>query len=167
MRRTIAVIAIALLLSMGVAPANADWQYTKWGMTPQQVVEASGGKIKRLEKPRQGRPGEIALLEGPYETGNLKFRATFVFRDAEPKPLTMVNLTFLDSEKLTCRGVHEALFAKYGEPMHSTYDPMTRDRHLFWQEKLVNLDIELYRTIGDIFCFVTYRPLVTEENRGL
>jgi hypothetical protein len=32
-----------------VAPtARAEWQYTRWGMTPEQVVAASGGKAELL-----------------------------------------------------------------------------------------------------------------------
>lgn len=27
-------------------PSRADWQYTKWGMTLEQVIAASGGKVK-------------------------------------------------------------------------------------------------------------------------
>ena len=33
-------IALALVCC-GTNAAKADWQYTKWGMTPQQVVSAS------------------------------------------------------------------------------------------------------------------------------
>ncbi|HZP98889.1 MAG TPA: hypothetical protein VFB13_05075 [Reyranella sp.] len=156
-----------LLASAFPGGAWADWQYTKWGMTPEEVVAASDGKIKMLEKPRPAAPGEVALVEGRYESGDLKFSATFVFRDAEKKSLTLVSLALLDSEKLTCAGVHEALFAKYGEPGHVISDRSTFTRQLFWQDRPTNLSIELFRTIKDILCLVSYRPLTTINNRGL
>ncbi len=41
-----AVIAVGLAFS--TTAANADWQYTKWGMTPDQVIEASTGQAERI-----------------------------------------------------------------------------------------------------------------------
>jgi hypothetical protein len=35
------------LVGLLIAPAvDADWEYTRWGMTPEQVVAVSGGKAK-------------------------------------------------------------------------------------------------------------------------
>jgi hypothetical protein len=43
MRSILAAMPIAVML----APcARADWEYTQWGMTPEQVASASGGAVK-------------------------------------------------------------------------------------------------------------------------
>ena len=46
MIKPIVVLITASFCTYG-SPTRADWQYTKWGMTPEQVVAASGGKAKR------------------------------------------------------------------------------------------------------------------------
>ena len=39
---------IMLLFLIGfVSPSFADWQFTKWGMSPAQVTAASGGRTVR------------------------------------------------------------------------------------------------------------------------
>ena len=40
-------IAVAMLQS---APALADWHYAKWGMTAAQIIAASGGEARALQK---------------------------------------------------------------------------------------------------------------------
>jgi hypothetical protein len=61
-----------IFLALGfVSPAKADWQYTKWGMTPQQVAAASGGNAQ-LETDGRG-------CTGTYRVGKFKFDVTFEF----------------------------------------------------------------------------------------
>ena len=41
------LLAAAFLIASACAPyARADWNYTKWGMTPEQVADASKGLVK-------------------------------------------------------------------------------------------------------------------------
>lgn len=40
-----AIISGAIALAFA-GPAHADWEYTKWGMTVDQAIKASGGKAK-------------------------------------------------------------------------------------------------------------------------
>jgi hypothetical protein len=39
----------------GCGFANADWQYTRWGMSPGQIVSASSGVAKNYENPDMNR----------------------------------------------------------------------------------------------------------------
>lgn len=41
------IIVAAAFVSSG-APASADWQYAKWGMTAAEVIAASNGEARRL-----------------------------------------------------------------------------------------------------------------------
>jgi hypothetical protein len=52
-----AVIAVALLWA---TPVHADWQYTKWGMTPEQVIEASGGRVSKIPEDQQKAQSRLA-----------------------------------------------------------------------------------------------------------
>lgn len=46
-RYTIAACVIALLMGK---PALADWDFTKWGMTPAQVMAGSSGMVKAIPR---------------------------------------------------------------------------------------------------------------------
>jgi hypothetical protein len=51
MRLQTSASAMALFLISGLyTQALADWEYTRWGMTPEQVAAASFGKIRVLPK---------------------------------------------------------------------------------------------------------------------
>jgi hypothetical protein len=74
-------VVLAMLL---IAPAaRADWQYTHWGMTPEQVVAASKGTVKLLpEKERPRLPPTVTAATGAYQDGPLQLRVTFSFNIA-------------------------------------------------------------------------------------
>lgn len=40
-------MAAILLTALTASPAWAGWQFTEWGMTEQQVVQAGGGRVAR------------------------------------------------------------------------------------------------------------------------
>lgn len=74
-------IPLCLVALLAPPTARADWAYTKWGMTPQEVVAASGGKAELL--PTNDRPGSMPLApgaRGTFNDGPLELRTTFVFR---------------------------------------------------------------------------------------
>ncbi|KYH01493.1 hypothetical protein SE91_25860 [Bradyrhizobium sp. DOA1] len=58
-------------------PANAHGQYTKWVMTPDQVVSASHGEMKKRDETcdKQGTDTETALSYVKYHTGEFSFTA--------------------------------------------------------------------------------------------
>jgi hypothetical protein len=74
-------LVLAMLL---IAPAaHADWQYTHWGMTPEQTVAASRGAAQLV--PEKNRPRGLPLLTaatGSYQDGPLQLRVTFQFNTA-------------------------------------------------------------------------------------
>ncbi|MBI5940147.1 MAG: hypothetical protein HY859_06950, partial [Caulobacterales bacterium] len=41
------MLAVVVASLLAATPAAADWQWTKWGMTPSEVVSASDGKAKQ------------------------------------------------------------------------------------------------------------------------
>src|SRR3954470_17498702 len=67
----------------GSPAAKAGWEYTKWGMTPQEVVSAS----KNLATPgtdlAPDGDGNVSKLVAPYVSGKFSFRADFGFNAAD------------------------------------------------------------------------------------
>lgn len=88
-----ASLAIAGLLAAS-APAAADWQYAKWGMTVDQLVAASKGQMKKCGAActKQTTDSETALLYAPYTSGEFEFTA-FAFFNNQTHKLTFVSLT--------------------------------------------------------------------------
>jgi len=77
------IIALAAgLLIAAIAPAKADWAYTKWGMSLDQVVAASKGAVKILPKRQQGMPlpdtKAYVAAEGGYTDGTTPLEVKFM-----------------------------------------------------------------------------------------
>ena len=56
-----------------------DWEYTKWGMTPQQVVSASKNLATEASDLRPDSDGNVTKLIAPYQSGKFSFEAQFGF----------------------------------------------------------------------------------------
>lgn len=76
-------IALVSMMLLMTPAAHADWQFTHWGMTPDQVVSASRGAAKLV--PQKDRPQGLPMLTaatGEYQDGPLTLRVTFQFNVA-------------------------------------------------------------------------------------
>jgi hypothetical protein len=108
-------LVIATFLSVATT-TQAEWQYTRWGMTRDQVVAASkGAAVPTTPQEQQDHKlspsGVSATLKQPWAAGRFKFDAFFYF--GEEGGLSMVDL------QLRSGNPHEligALRKKYGEP---------------------------------------------------
>lgn len=103
--------ALLVGLSLVSSPVYADWQYTTWGMSPDEVVAASDGDAQQPEEVVDLGENVIHLLSAPYAVtdGQLKFQAQFFFRDSK----------FLDHVRLVpsvrdCNSVFRRLEETYG-----------------------------------------------------
>jgi len=78
-RNPIAWLIMGALLWPGAAGAN--WQYTKWGMTPEQVQKAAKGKLSPVTGPADACPActTMPLLAGDFDVAGQVFRARFEF----------------------------------------------------------------------------------------
>src|ERR1700749_594158 len=89
------LLGIVLALACcGASAAKADWEYTKWGMRPQQVVSASKNLAKENSDLRPDSDGDVTRLVAPYQSGKFSFEAQFGF-DAADK-LSSVTLVLND-----------------------------------------------------------------------
>src|SRR5258708_2060041 len=83
MKRLGIVLALACC---GPIAAKADWEYTKWGMTPQQVVSASKNLARASTDPNDLLPdsdGNVTKLVAPFQGGKFSFEAQFGFDAAD------------------------------------------------------------------------------------
>lgn len=75
-----------LLLALGTSllspPVFADWEYTRWGMTQTQVIEASRGAAKTMapaDRYRNDADHYEITTEGTYKDGLLVLTVGFMF----------------------------------------------------------------------------------------
>ncbi|HEY0180547.1 MAG TPA: hypothetical protein VGC30_13085 [Dokdonella sp.] len=74
--RTLSRLA-GLALAAAVPAAQADWQYTHWGMSKNQVLLAADGALSDTMTRRAADP--YVGLRGHYEAGPHKFDAAMLF----------------------------------------------------------------------------------------
>ena len=63
----------ASIASVAAIPAHASWEYTEWGMSPVQVVQASKGTAKTPSKADEYNNPEIRhLLSAPVRISKVQ-----------------------------------------------------------------------------------------------
>ena len=80
------VVGLAFLCTVGAA--HADWQYTHWGMTVDQAIAASQGKLKACNPQAcngQKNESTLALAYGSYRVGEFSFTSFLMFDKADKK----------------------------------------------------------------------------------
>ena len=75
-------IALALI-SCSTSAAKADWEYTKWGMTPGQVVIAAKNLARKSSDLHPDSDGNVTKLVAPFQSGKFAFEAQFGFDAAD------------------------------------------------------------------------------------
>jgi hypothetical protein len=108
------ISALAVSLASPTA-AMADWAYTHWGMTAEQVVAASGGSVKLLPPGERTRndPDQWELAaQGNFLDGALTLPVGFTF-DTKTGGLQCVMYNASGSDVEVLRGL---LDKRYGKP---------------------------------------------------
>lgn len=92
-------IVIAVLAMLMPTLAWGDWEYVHWGMTPDQVAQASSGAVNVLPPAkRKKHPAPFnseTAAEGVYTDGALRLNLSFSF-DLKNGGLTCVIFTTVD-----------------------------------------------------------------------
>lgn len=111
-------IRLCLLLGLAVAggpAARADWAFTRWGMTPEQVVAASSGTAHLVAPGERHRDEadhwEIAA-EGTGREDAVAMRIGYMF-DTRGRGLICVLANAAGDDATRLR---DALLARYGKP---------------------------------------------------
>jgi hypothetical protein len=142
--------------------ARADWQYTKWGMTPEQVLAASKGKLRRCSVDAckgQATDNTAAQFYGEYVAGEFFFTVYTMF-DKRSNKLTSVNLILSDPAQGD--SLVGSVRAKYGEPANQS---RTAIMSLYvWRDQKDQISII---DIGRSNVSLQYQPRLNEANKGL
>src|ERR1700728_662879 len=162
--------AIVLALACcGASTANADWEYTKWGMTPQQVVSASKNLTREGSDLHPDSDGNVSKLIAPYQSGKLHFEAQFGF-DAADK-LASVTLVLSDKsasmdmdmgsdmnmDRGPCGDLQASVHAAYGPPQGGGTADMLYSIET-WQDQK-NKNNVTYTVLYGTGCYVQYSAI--------
>jgi hypothetical protein len=143
-----------LALAACPRPAAADWEYTKWGMTPEQVAKASRGNVQ-ITNPRPAASDQKLEVRamGTYAAGPLHFGASFGF-DAGSRGLAFVTYSTYDASQNGL--LKDWLLRKYGQPQsRQSADPDLET----WTWNRPGMDqIELNIPDGDPAFVIHYPP---------
>lgn len=128
--RSAAFAKVFAAVLAGAPAARADWGFTHWGMTPEQVVGASGGTAHLIAPAARRRdPGsdwEMAV-DGAVHDGSLTLRGGYMF-DTHGGGLTCVMYNAMGGDVGKLR---DSLVARFGRPrQESEFGPV---RSLTWQ----------------------------------
>ena len=145
--------------------AHADWQYTRWGMTVEQVSAASKGQLRACNAAcdKQSTDSEIARLYGAYRSGEFQFTAFAMFNKTTGK-LAYMNLKLENTSQ--ANALIGALRTKYGEP--ATRNTSQIMNMFVWREALDQIDIVVIGPgMANPHTTLAYRPRATDSNKGL
>jgi|SRR5712692_11509112 len=137
--------------------ATADWQYTKWGMTLEQVVAASKGTATANSDRTLDAEGFKAKLVAPYQSEGFTFRAAFMFG-----PDNKLGVVQLGLQNGSCLKLIGALTNAYG-PQQSKSRSSVLNLDRWWDQKHGN-DVA-YAEVG-ASCWIQCRPLSTPGKPG-
>ncbi|MQX45741.1 hypothetical protein [Sinorhizobium medicae] len=158
MFRFFIVTAVAVLFG---SAAQADWQYTRWGMTVDEVLVASKGKASKPKKPNTVEDGSILnLLSAPYNVNRLRSKAEFWFSE-EDRRLSNVRLSLMKISQ--CPELRGALTNVYGPAEKSK---TSLGEFLRWWDRENGNDILLMDYPGAI-CSLDYKPIRKPRTGGL
>ena len=159
-----ALYAAAALALIAPSAASADWQYTRWGMSPAEVVAASQGRAS----PVRGRPGQRVFdldlrATAAYAANSLTFVAEFFFTQGSGR-LAAVKL--VPTCEAMCDVLRSELEATYGEaePQRFAFGMTQRWTDQDHGNRLLFADIAVRGTPR--LCHVIYQP-IRSEGTGL
>lgn len=158
--RTVLALAVLLLLSSPAvtSSARADWQYTRWGMSPEEVIKASNGSARptsTAEQAERKRGNREAMASAEYRAGEVPFRADFLFAGGK---LVMVALHLLDHQRRN--EVLNALSSRYGAPVNNYVGNNTAKQG--WQASSEGNYVEAY----DLYSIRALDVLYTAASAG-
>jgi hypothetical protein len=122
---------VPLLLALAISrPAVADWRFTKWGMTPEQVVAASQGKVHMLPpnlRPRVPRLETVAA--GDFKDNELDLETRYAFSAAGGG---LACVFYAVASKDDNEAFKASLTKQFGAPQKTSELPMISMKKMSW-----------------------------------
>ena len=155
----------------GASAAKANWEYAKWGMTPQQVASASDNQTKAGSDLHPDSDGNVSQLVASYQSGKDLFEAQFGFDPADK--LASVTLVLDDKSASMemdmdmasdmkmdhgpCRDLRTSLEVTYGRPQGGGTADMLYTIET-WQDQKNSNNVK-YTVLYGTGCFVQYSAI--------
>ncbi|MGO4686197.1 hypothetical protein [Hyphomicrobium sp. 2TAF46] len=141
--------ALAAAIAVCSQPVAAHWQYTRWGMTPDQVISASKNTAHIASDPAMHGTAEARnLLDGKYRSQGFDFDINFLF-DTSNK-LSHVSLQLVTPAD--CPVLQGKLSNIYGSPKTSVTPIINLAK--WWDKPHGNVLVLMQ--IGDDSCKLQY-----------
>jgi hypothetical protein len=153
MRCPVALLVATLAFA---SQAAADWEYAKWGMTPPEVIAASGGSATARKGTGNRDSDLVNLATATHEAGGVRFGVAFLFTKDDQR-LDAVTLTAVD--RLQCGALTNALLDRYGRGERSK--SRTLDEYLWRDEKGRNH--VRFAVMAGGSCSIRYSPLTSRQ----
>ena len=151
----------AVAIGSWTLPAKADWQYTRWGMTKEEVVSASRSTVFAVTKSEKGNASERQyLLASSYNTAGFSFQVQFFFNKQERLDLITLNLVPLKE----CESLRLKLTDIYGPPAVTNTEwvgPVSK----WWDKPNANV-VTLLDSKTISLCQVMYEPYSQPGQKG-
>ena len=141
-------IAAALLVIASASPAAANWQFTKWGMTPQEVISA--GHLTSIINHCDSASSDCTI-SAYYSAADMGFTDTFSFKNGKLSSVNLLLLKDADGAKLI-----ELLSAKYGKPIDAYADDAKKT--FIWHSASELVTASWFYKVGREYT-VVYDPL--------
>lgn len=150
---------IAVACAAIASPAGAHWQYSRFGMTPQQVITASKGAVHRVD-PASDATLPIGVKEavGTYTANNRTMKVSFWFKGGA---LSQVDLSHDDEN--ACMALARDLAGVFGEPLSRSKGMVPST---VWLDKARSNRVQ-FVDWGAQGCNLIYAPLPTASSTGL
>jgi hypothetical protein len=147
---------MALSATLAACPAHADWQFTRWGMSPDEVVRASGGAAHVVEHPSSSNNGDLFAVEGSYQAAGRSYATRFSFTNGKLTGANLMPQVDRDDSTL-CLGIRDDLLTRYGvASVDSRVGPIQMVR---WSDRETNNNITFFLVTFDRSCSVRYEPM--------
>ena len=143
---------LILALAALPMPAFADWQGTRWGMTSDEVVKATGNRA-RANPDAAADDDEKWMMS--YLEGGVQFTAYFEFDDSGK--LDKITLRPANND---CKKAFDMAGAKYGAPISSVQGglgDMVKWQDAAGSSRIMALALPSRAAAND--CTINYRPL--------
>jgi hypothetical protein len=135
-----AVLIFCVLISYSTT-LLAHWQFSKWDMSPKQLVIASGGKVVKID------PADLGTLfrnksfaAGTFKDFGTSFAANFYFK-TESGPMSAIRLEPTPKQNASvCDSLERVLQKQFGQPESSEFRDkpgglLLAAKTLRWSEK--------------------------------
>jgi len=147
--------------------AQADWQFTKWGMTLDQVLTASKGAVHKVPYDHGKNVWDIDRgAEGTLSQAGIAYRTEFYFDSRGT--LQIVRQTPADLSQ--CPAVQKAAEAKYGKPVDTPqFGKSVLISAEYWPDKTAKNAVRYTATtlMGRYMgCFLSFVPLEVADSKG-